>query len=777
MSAKERSPVLLVVGGVAIGVLSCALSGFVASLLFSLRSSDDAAMEDIPDRYVELALEEEKAAPSPSASSDAGEGARARREEGRTGKKDARKSTPGSAGMGDLGSSGRGMGGGGMASGLLDKESAPEAAVQEAPAATTRSWFPETFLWAPRVRTDAQGEAVVPVTVPDQLSTWRVLGLSAADDGSVSGGTLTFDSTMDVFVEPASVPFLRQDDRLRLPVRVGNLTEDTVRGGLIVRSEGLGGGLRQAMVVPSGGSSLATASLVATRPGTAMLEASLDGRDTVIREVDVLPRGQRVVEERRGLLGGTQELSFDLPPGTTYARVVTTVVPGPAGVLRAELAAGIRGRDPRVESLAQSVAIGAMGPVLLERLGQPGNDEEARRFRALRLRAQPGLVRAANREASPVPLSLAILALESVGDDPLAQPLATRLRRLLLDLQGLDGSWSVPYGVSLNRLVATTAWVSLVLDDPTARVRASAVFERFLPVLLQQPDADPYTLSLVLAAGELTSDQRAAVTERIVAGRAAIAANDGSLEGLERLDGRPLGKADLAVALGLAGLEPAASLQAAQEWTRAAGVGDPLTTLGWLRVLSQAEPVAAEPFDLSLALGGETSTLTIQPGQSAPGVVLPVPAGASRATLSLQTAAAQTAIGWQVQLEAWVPWTDPGNPIGLLAELDHDALVVGKVAQLRLAVEAPDVAGVEAIVRLPAGVQVLEETLEGATLVTSGDGELHLELPPDRDARHEVSVSVVPVLGGQLWSGATEVSVPLMGATAIVPPTRWVIGG
>src|SRR5262249_38890336 len=36
----------------------------------------------------------------------------------------------------------------------------------------TRSWFPETFLFEPLVVTDDHGAAVVPVRVPDRLTTW-----------------------------------------------------------------------------------------------------------------------------------------------------------------------------------------------------------------------------------------------------------------------------------------------------------------------------------------------------------------------------------------------------------------------------------------------------------------------------------------------------------------------------------------------------------------------------------------------------------------------------
>lgn len=777
MSTRDRSAVLLVVGGAALGALTCALGGFMASLFVGGSYEAGPALQSVPDRFVELELEEDMAE-SPA---EPAPGVRARREEGRVAKKDAMmdKAMGESAGvLGGMGTGARGsgLGGGGTAEGIGGMKSAPEKK-PEAPAAAMRSWFPETFLWAPRVRTDAQGEAEVSVTVPDQLSSWRVLGLSAADDGSVSGATLTFDSVQEVFVEPASVPFLRVGDRLELPVRVGNLGTSELRGGLRLRGERLSGGLSQAVRVPAGRSAVLSAPFSATEPGTAVLEATLDGRDTVVREVEVLPRGRRILTEHRGLLGGTQSVTLALPPGATSARVSTTVVPGPAGVLRAELAVGHRGAPRDLQALARSVALGAMGPALLERLGQPSNEAEARSFRALRLRAQPGLVKETRSRTDLVGRSLALVALEAAGEDPLAAPLAAQTRQRLLGEQRPDGSWPVPDGASLDRLVATTAWLSLVLDDPTARVRAEAVFERFLPALLEQPDPDPYTLALLLAATELPEERRAEVVARIEAGRAALA-DDPELYGeLVRLDGAALTPADLHVALGLAGLEPAAAALAVQGWSPGEGLGDPLTTVGWLRLLSQAEAVSSEAFEVRLSTGGESATLTVSPGSSVAGAVLPLEVGSEEVGLTVSTEAAQTAVGWLARVEAWVPWEPQDNALGLLAELEHDELVVGRAAEVRLYLEGPEVAGVDALVRLPAGVQALEEGLEGATWVTRADGELRLTLPDQRDARHEVRFTVVPALGGQLWSGATVVSVPAMGAEALVLPTLWRIRG
>jgi len=647
-------------------------------------------------------------------------------------------------------------------------QSSPEA---PAAGATLRSWFPETFLWAPRVRTDAQGEAEVAMTVPDQLSTWRVYGLSAADDGSVSGAGHTFDSSLDVFVEPTIPPFLRLGDRVVLPVRVGNLSARSIRGALRVRGERLGGGLSRSLEVAPGRSALASATLTADAVGTGVIEASLEGRDTVLRQVEVRPRGERRTVRHDGLLGGSQEISLDVPAGSTSARARVRVVPGPAEVLRGELAWGVRGSE--LDDLAYAVALGAMGPSLLERLGQPANEDEARAFRALRLRAQPQLVKVGRAATGVHAAALALVALRAVGEDPIASPLADGLAAQIRAAQLPDGSWEVPRNSSLGQLVGSTAWLSLVLDDPSAAARAQGVFERYAPALLEQEGVEAYNLALVLAAGtgdEVLDDRLRA---RIDADRARLAADPALWATLERHDGSTASPADLALSLGLGGLDPAASLRAVSAWRPYQGLGDAGRSVGWLLLLSRAEPVGTEAFDVRLALGGETETLTVAPGSSVPEVVLALGSGAN--SLVIETDAAQTAVGWQVDVDSWSPWVDPGNPLGLAAEQVHSEMSVGRTATVSLFVEGPDISGLRATVRLPAGVEALEDGLEGATWVTRGDGELVVALPGEREARHEVRIRVVPSLEGRLWPGATELMVAAQGVRIVVPPVVWTV--
>jgi uncharacterized protein YfaS (alpha-2-macroglobulin family) len=57
---------------------------------------------------------------------------------------------------------------------------------------SVRSSFPETLLYRPEILTDEKGEATVPVTMADSITTWRLLAEAVAQDGRL--GSLMMES-------------------------------------------------------------------------------------------------------------------------------------------------------------------------------------------------------------------------------------------------------------------------------------------------------------------------------------------------------------------------------------------------------------------------------------------------------------------------------------------------------------------------------------------------------------------------------------------------------
>ncbi|MGH2897245.1 MAG: alpha-2-macroglobulin family protein, partial [Solirubrobacteraceae bacterium] len=192
---------------------------------------------------------------------------------------------------------------------MVDKAKAPEA--------PTRAWFPETFLFEPLVVTDDHGAAVVPVRVPDRLTTWRVLALAHSRSGAQGGAVTSFLGTLPTYVDPVVPPFLIQGDEVRVPIQIVNTTAGEVASALEVSVAGatLRGGTGGARRIPAQGSALDHATLVADRAGRVKLRVALAGSDAVERTFDVRPSGRPVTELRSGTLAAPRSFSTAGSPG------------------------------------------------------------------------------------------------------------------------------------------------------------------------------------------------------------------------------------------------------------------------------------------------------------------------------------------------------------------------------------------------------------------------------------------------------------------------------
>lgn len=645
--------------------------------------------------------------------------------------------------------------------------------VAEAATPALRAWFPDTLIWSPRVRTDQDGRATVELSVPDQLTTWRVLGLSAAADGSTSGDVLHFDSALDHFVEPLAPARLRAGDRLELPVRVGNRTTRPLAARLSVSAEGLSGGGSAAMRVAPGAAATTTVSLRAELPGQALVTAALGGADRVARPVEVLPVGQHRSQTHTGLLAGSEQVPVELPEGVSHARATLVLVPGPVGLLRSELAAGARGDD--IPDHAAAFRLGAAGPGLLAAAGVDATGPERDAFRALRLRSQQGLLDV-RTVRGPVHRALALRALEASTGDPVTSPIADHLRQELLRTQAPDGTWAVPDGATLQRLLATTAWVATVLDEPAASTRAAAVFERYAPQLLEPEAPDPYTPALVLASQAVDPVLAERLRARVRVDLPLVQADPTLLARLVRPDGAQLHPSDLALALAAAGEGGQLAAQALSAWTPQRGFGDGFRTQAVLDLLESVELERDALVTVQVGQGEHVQTLTLLPGQPAAErtVVLPLSTSGPLALHSDGPAA----LAWRLSIETWTPWQRRPHPTGLAVRLSHDTVQVGQPAELRLEVDAPGDAALTAELELPVGVQVDEGSLEGAQWELVEEGRVRLSRAANHKAQTAVSFTVLPTLAGELWSGATRVWLDEEEEhAAVAAPELWLIAG
>lgn len=136
----------------------------------------------------------------------------------------------------------KGGGGGGGEGGIFD----------------IRQDFVDTAFWDGTVTTNGQGEATITVTMPDNLTTWRLdaRAVTSGNDGLTLVGQNTFDllSTKPLLIRPVTPRFFVVGDQVSLVAIVNNNTGETM--DVVVSIEGTGvtfqGEREQSVSIPSG---------------------------------------------------------------------------------------------------------------------------------------------------------------------------------------------------------------------------------------------------------------------------------------------------------------------------------------------------------------------------------------------------------------------------------------------------------------------------------------------------------------------------------------------
>jgi hypothetical protein len=729
-----------------------------------------------------LSMEEERAAPR-----------KEMKKRGMARAKDA-PSGGGSGGFGDLET--------GAVLGNLAVDAAPEpdeAQGGEAGSAPARSWFPETFLFAPRLVTDAQGLASLEVKVPDRLTRWRVLALAHSRQGAQAGAVTSLQGTLPLYVDPLVPAFLHAGDQVELPVQVVNTTDAALRAEVEVRVEGArkvrGGG---ALTVPAARSVVQPAALVAERPGTLVLNVAVAGRDAVERKVQILPTGRPWSAERSGTLAAPRSVRLpavaDPEPGSTKLRL--EVFPGALALVSAELtlAPGRRG----VAEDAYALLVAGQGPGLLAKLG---GEVDPRALRALTLTAAQRVIQ---HGRSPDTAQAALLAEAALAhpDNPVLQRLGERLGLLLARGQRPDGTFGGGSGWALPRLLAATAEgvaaVRAVARDEAgkqraqvAALRASGAFERYAGRI-----DDPYTAAWGLYSQAAQGSLRETLAA-LVKG-ALVRTEDGALTlpvppRAQRPDGgRPTEAEATALAvLALADDPEAAALlpdlgaRLLGGYRPGWGWGDGRANLLALRAVVQVfSAPMPEQVQVTLRSGDTVLTQGTLAGAARREVMTrTVWLEALPADLQVVAEPPVPGLGYHLVAEANVPWDDTATTPGLELRVDvgRDARV-GQPVAVTLTAGVPAGQPFEVRHALPAGVSPDAQSL--SALVTAGkvtrfetqDGRVTLWAPPTRSGQaFSVSYRVVPSLAGRLIAGASQVALTNRDAVTWVPPSGWVV--
>ena len=123
---------------------------------------------------------------------------------------------------------------------LEDAVSSPmvaEAAVERgSQPLTVRQDLAPRALFAPEVRTGAGGGAQVPVTLPDNLTRYRIIVVAAAGARQFGTGESALTARLPLMVRPSAPRFLNYGDRFELPVVVQNQTEQALPVHVVARA-------------------------------------------------------------------------------------------------------------------------------------------------------------------------------------------------------------------------------------------------------------------------------------------------------------------------------------------------------------------------------------------------------------------------------------------------------------------------------------------------------------------------------------------------------------
>jgi uncharacterized protein YfaS (alpha-2-macroglobulin family) len=193
-----------------------------------------------------------------------------------------------------------------------------------------RSDFRDVAAWFPNIRTDANGEASVVVSLPDNLGSWRATAVAATRDTLVGMGSSSLVSSKPLMVRIASPRILVEGDEVEAAITVqGEATGDA---SLELRAEGLEvRGAPPASIRLDGQPVTHRVMLRAVRAGSATLIATSraaqasDGVEQTFRIAPRMVEGQRSVSKA---VEGTGRLDPPrLPDGAQAYRAELTIAP------------------------------------------------------------------------------------------------------------------------------------------------------------------------------------------------------------------------------------------------------------------------------------------------------------------------------------------------------------------------------------------------------------------------------------------------------------------
>ncbi|MDX1687859.1 MAG: alpha-2-macroglobulin family protein, partial [Candidatus Promineifilaceae bacterium] len=157
----------------------------------------------------------------------------------------------------------------------MDGAAADDGRAAQKQAIRVRADFNPLALFAPAVRTDGAGRAQVEVSVPDNLTRYRVMAVAVTEQ-EFGQGESNLTARLPLMVRPSAPRFLNFGDRFELPVVVQNQTGQEMTVDVVVRASNveLTDGAGRRVVVPAADRVEVRFPATTGQPGTARFQVA-----------------------------------------------------------------------------------------------------------------------------------------------------------------------------------------------------------------------------------------------------------------------------------------------------------------------------------------------------------------------------------------------------------------------------------------------------------------------------------------------------------------------
>lgn len=195
-----------------------------------------------------------------------------------------------------------------------------QARSQELEEARVREDFRETILWLPEVVTDAEGQAAVEVTFPDNLTRWRLTARAITLDNRVGQAATHVTTTLPVLARLALPDHLVRGDETRVRVIGQNNLDRQLQAEVALIVQGLErvGEQTVNVALPAQGRGVHDWWVSAEETGTANVEAQVltpAASDGLRLPVSVVPHG--ITRELTWSAADSAQWEFELPDSVT----------------------------------------------------------------------------------------------------------------------------------------------------------------------------------------------------------------------------------------------------------------------------------------------------------------------------------------------------------------------------------------------------------------------------------------------------------------------------